>query len=409
MVRRYFGHVNPGSDGSVSITGSSYDNVKYGYSIDEATNGSAVDVVNTEFKGNTCVATESEPFGNIVVDNDGSKVAYTTLAEALSNAQDGATITLNEDVSSTAAINVPANVTIEGNGHTISCTAQIDSGAFITIGNESNLRNLIVNAGINVKHGVQFYCVQGGGLYDVTVEGGYYTSVIVNGAEGVTLENCSLEPTAKSGESNSPYAHIEFAMGEGVAAIPTMTVDDVHFEGPEGVPQVWIDKATVACIEQMLGADATDDQVLAQVTESITNKGYSDLEIMIQLGEDNIESAVADGVTPPAPAPSTPATSDVTVAAAENGAVSVDPASAAEGDEVTVTVTPDEGYELASVSVTDAEGNEVELAANADGTYSFEMPAGGATVAPPSGPPCPSPTPTAGTATPWPTSTPTAS
>lgn len=58
-----------------------------------------------------------------------------------------------------------------------------------------------------------------------------------------------------------------------------------------------------------------------------------------------------------------------------NGQVAVDPAKAAMGDKVTITATPDKGYELDAISAKDADGANVELTKNADGTYSFAMPA----------------------------------
>ena len=67
---------------------------------------------------------------------------------------------------------------------------------------------------------------------------------------------------------------------------------------------------------------------------------------------------------------------DITVAQPADGTIAVEPTSAKEGDEVTVTVTPDEGFELSELTVTDEDGNPLKLTANADGTYSFEMPAG---------------------------------
>ena len=42
---------------------------------------------------------------------------------------------------------------------------------------------------------------------------------------------------------------------------------------------------------------------------------------------------------------------------------------------MTLTVAPDEGYLTAGVIVTDAKGNDVPVTRNADGTYSFTMPA----------------------------------
>ena len=65
----------------------------------------------------------------------------------------------------------------------------------------------------------------------------------------------------------------------------------------------------------------------------------------------------------------------VDVADAENGTVKADRATAAKGDKVTLTATAAEGYRTSAVTVTDASGKAVSLTLNADGTYSFEMPA----------------------------------
>ena len=76
----------------------------------------------------------------------------------------------------------------------------------------------------------------------------------------------------------------------------------------------------------------------------------------------------------------------VIVNEAENGLVEADVTEAAEGATVTLTVTPDEGYELESIKATtpadeeDAEPVEVELTEAEDGTYTFTMPAGDVTV-----------------------------
>ena len=82
------------------------------------------------------------------------------------------------------------------------------------------------------------------------------------------------------------------------------------------------------------------------------------------------------GGTGPAPTPDYSA--NVTTPA--NGTVTVSPATAQEGATVTITATPDEGYEVGTVTVTDSSGKAVSVTANANGTYSFVMPEGGATV-----------------------------
>ena len=63
------------------------------------------------------------------------------------------------------------------------------------------------------------------------------------------------------------------------------------------------------------------------------------------------------------------------------GTVKVDPRTPEAGEEVTLTVTPDEGYEAEQVSVTDRDGDPVDVTEHRDGTYSFEQPRGRVTIA----------------------------
>ena len=69
-----------------------------------------------------------------------------------------------------------------------------------------------------------------------------------------------------------------------------------------------------------------------------------------------------------------PTTYTPTITETEHGTVSVDPESAASGTKVTITVKPDEGYELDTLTVADANGREITLTKNADGTYTYTQP-----------------------------------
>ena len=60
----------------------------------------------------------------------------------------------------------------------------------------------------------------------------------------------------------------------------------------------------------------------------------------------------------------------------EHGTVTVSPRYADKGDTVTVTVKPDSGYVLETLTVTDKNGNELTLKDKGDGKYTFTMPAG---------------------------------
>ena len=64
----------------------------------------------------------------------------------------------------------------------------------------------------------------------------------------------------------------------------------------------------------------------------------------------------------------------------EHGSVTVTPNQPPYGATVTITATPEEGYAVDTVTVTDANGRELTVTDNGDGTYSFTQPAGRATI-----------------------------
>ena len=64
----------------------------------------------------------------------------------------------------------------------------------------------------------------------------------------------------------------------------------------------------------------------------------------------------------------------------KNGDVTVSPKNASKGDRVTITVTPDKGYELDKLTVKDASGNKLKLTDKGNGKYTFTMPGSKVTV-----------------------------
>ena len=69
------------------------------------------------------------------------------------------------------------------------------------------------------------------------------------------------------------------------------------------------------------------------------------------------------------------ATYSVNVPTAEHGTVTVNPRNAAKDATVTITVAPDKGYHLESLTVTDKDGNKIELTKVDATKYTFKMPA----------------------------------
>ena len=70
----------------------------------------------------------------------------------------------------------------------------------------------------------------------------------------------------------------------------------------------------------------------------------------------------------------------VSVASVSGGKVTVSPGRADQGDTVTVTAVPNDGYELDKLTVTGKSGDELKLTGKGNGRYAFTMPNGPVTV-----------------------------
>ena len=66
----------------------------------------------------------------------------------------------------------------------------------------------------------------------------------------------------------------------------------------------------------------------------------------------------------------------VSVPRFDNGSVSVTPGAASKGTTVTITVKPNDGYELSKLTVTDQSGNRLSLNDQGNDKYTFTMPSG---------------------------------
>ena len=75
-------------------------------------------------------------------------------------------------------------------------------------------------------------------------------------------------------------------------------------------------------------------------------------------------------------------TNTVSASTASNGKVALDKSTAKKGNTVTVTVTPDAGYQLDKLTVTDAKGNTIAVAKKGDNQYTFTMPDSKVTITP---------------------------
>ena len=122
-------------------------------------------------------------------------------------------------------------------------------------------------------------------------------------------------------------------------------------------------------------AAGTYDIVLSGVTEP-TGGNYEPL--VLKNGTLTISARPSSGGSSSSSKPTYPVSSS----SVKNGFVSFSTRSASKGSTVTVTVKPDDGYKLASLTVRDSSGNPIAVTPKTADTYTFIMPSGKVSVEP---------------------------
>lgn len=345
---------------------------------------------------------------------------YPTLAEALNHVAEGNTITLLADATVNSAIVInAADVTIDGENHAINVIADIADNLITVKGNDFTLQDVTINGNENVaKSAVHFYNTTGGKVTGATINGGGYTSILVNGAE-VTVKDSILNP------DNGAYANIEYGAGSAVTNVPKLDVDNVS--GKLSIPLVYADQNTVNKIKEldptMTDADAINDKYITGANLEVAGT-TSVVEYTITF--DPQGGTLADGEeraktnkhgkldTLPTPersryrfdgwftADGTEVTTNtvfsedttihaewtrtssggshkfdnyITVITPKNGEVSVSDDWAYEDDKITLTITPDDGYEVDKIEIVDDEGDKIDAKKvdDEDNKYTFRM------------------------------------
>lgn len=122
---------------------------------------------------------------------------------------------------------------------------------------------------------------------------------------------------------------------------------------------------------------------------TIDRKGHTYDDSLVSVGANCTKTVSGDRIIVTYTAPSRPSgdsgSSDsgdylITVDRVSGGRVTVQPGRADKGDTVTITVYPNDGYELDELVVTDSRGNEIDLDARSATRFTFTMPGGKVTV-----------------------------
>lgn len=210
----------------------------------------------------------------------------------------------------------------------------------------------------------------------VTISGGsYYCPVTVGNAEGEITGGSFYGPVTVESISNGTPAYISggtfYDKLKGAYA-----ETDYSIQGHE--------------VTYMDGEDVYAMQVVngkASAPDTPVKSGYRFVGWYNGNAKWDFDTPVTENLTLTAKwekihtsAPSAPRY-DVAVSDGAHGSVTVSPKSASKGSTVTVTVTPDKGYALETLTVTDKNGSTLDLTDRGNGKYTFTMPSGPVTVA----------------------------
>ena len=228
----------------------------------------------------------------------------------------------------------------------------------------------------------------------VTISGGsYYCPVNVGNAEGVITGGSFYGPVTVKKISDATPAYISggtFYGGiSGMYMISGGTFYNGSFQEGFGLPEAGGIESGCKVVTYKNGEDVYAVQVVngkASAPDTPVKSGYRFVGWYNGNAKWDFDTPVTENLTLTAKwekihtsAPSAPRY-DVAVSDGAHGSVSVSPKSASKGSTVTVTVTPDKGYALETLAVTDKNGSALDLTDKGGGQYTFTMPSGPVTV-----------------------------
>lgn len=180
----------------------------------------------------------------LVLGVGGLSLAMTSLAGAAppagcSFAKSGNVWTLQADCSSPVQIDVPAGVTLNGGGYTISPsfakTDNSNNAALRVLSDNVTIENLTVNGVNGTKlHGINVFAATGVVLNDVTLENNSHNGLVVNGSK-VTVNNITT--------MNNGWGGIDVDKGS-VSTPAVLTVHGTSTQTETSGLDIYVDNAT---------------------------------------------------------------------------------------------------------------------------------------------------------------------
>ena len=241
-------------------------------------------------------------------------------------------------------------------------------------------------------------------LFNIDPNAGEATYTLVENAGTATLEDNILTIT-KAGTIEVSLTTAEtdnYKAGSAVTATlivdkaaPTVKIsaDQTSLTGsgtvkltvtPNGVPTEGKIEVTCDGITVTKNEDGTFTAALPNETKTYTFTANYDGDANHEKASDTcVVSVTYKGSSHHSSSSSSSSTSNtVSASTASNGKVSLDKSTAKKGNTVTITVTPDAGYQLDKLTITDAKGNTIAVAKKGDNQYTFTMPDSKVTITP---------------------------
>ena len=312
-------------------------------------------------------------------------------ATAVGIAADGSVVDLQKDITLDASgkgntqgiLTITKNITINGNGKTITAENVIGTPSMINVQDRANvtINDLVIDGAVKgkaaTKHGLNINQAGTVKLNNVTVKNNQWYAVVNNGS------NLELNDLTTTG--NQWGVNIDNRGGNAVLTVNNATINEnssiVFDKGGTGKITATINGGSFRDV--VMGKDA-NEKPITTIDSLIINGGTfktADIASAIDV-EDYLAPGLVynpyTGQVYKEPEYTGKYSYEIFTKVGENGTISVD-RYATEGDDVTITVSPDEAYLLDELTVT-ANGKEVEVKDNGDGTYTFKMPSADAKI-----------------------------
>lgn len=383
------GNVSNSSDGSILVNNS---NVKGAVNNTDPNGNLAVLDSNVGSKGDNVTMVNSTVDGTPAEDTAAGKVEafigatpYETLKDAIEAAEDGDVVTLVKDAVVDAEgktdkqgiLTIKNDITINGNGKTITAKNVSSTPSMINVESSANVKinDLILDGANKVKHGVNIYKATVT-LNDVTVKNHTGYASVVNGSS-LTVNGLTTSNNGWGG------INVEGKAGKADLVVKDATITEqnsIKFEqtkpdsGNAGAVSATINAGDFKYITT--GAGVKLDMVVKGGT--FATGEFAGAVNIADYVDDGLEFNPVTGQVYKEPEYTGKYSYEIFTKVGDNGTISVD-RYATEGDDVTITVSPDEAYLLDELTVT-ANGKEVEVKDNGDGTYTFKMPSADAKI-----------------------------